>query len=192
LQQRHKLGDIDALLRLFDAEIKKIGTKTIVYVIWPTRGSNELDSEGAARYFKEQLRAAEAVGALVAPAGPAWMWATNAGLPTTALYDRDGIHPTPMGTYLAACTLFSAIYGASQSNCARHGTGALSALYCAADRHSIMAVWISNEQSVPTLKCLRTSAGAPWSRPCSTATRSGGVFIRATQESNSIRKGHVL
>ena len=43
------------------------------------------------------------------PAGEAWQWAWAADS-TLPLYSTDDFHPTPMGTYLAALTLFERLY----------------------------------------------------------------------------------
>ncbi len=52
---------------------------------------------------------AQELGALLAPVGPAWQRALheNAQL---HLHQPDGSHPTPLGTYVAACVFYSAIY----------------------------------------------------------------------------------
>jgi lysophospholipase L1-like esterase len=44
------------------------------------------------------------IGARVAPAGAAWT-RVLAAHPTLELYDRDGSHPTPAGSFLAACAI---------------------------------------------------------------------------------------
>jgi hypothetical protein len=51
-------------------------------------------------------RAAERSGSFVVPAGEAWQRALAAA-PTIGLWQADGSHPSPAGTYLAACVLFT-------------------------------------------------------------------------------------
>lgn len=52
------------------------------------------------------------LGVVVAPAGQAWQTAIRLE-PGIALWQADGSHPTLAGTYLAACVLFSRIFGYS-------------------------------------------------------------------------------
>ncbi|MCP3997622.1 MAG: hypothetical protein GY722_21565 [bacterium] len=47
------------------------------------------------------------VGARIAPVGEAWAVAAQ----SFALYESDGSHPTPTGTYLAAATIYTAVFG---------------------------------------------------------------------------------
>ena len=94
-----------AYTRRFDAEIKKAGARTALYMVWPSlarRGDFPAVSESYAA-------AATDVKALLLPAGDAWRaaWATDAGLP---LYGSDGFHPSPMGTYLAALVIYEQIF----------------------------------------------------------------------------------
>lgn len=96
---------------LFDAEIRKVGARTILYVIFPRLRTGLIDRPD--QYYERQERVATALGALSAPVGPAWTQAVNAGISPSSLYDADGRHPTVVGTFLAACVFFSVIYGRS-------------------------------------------------------------------------------
>jgi len=93
---------------LFDAEIRKNGARTIVYVIFARLGT-----EQPGQYYERQEQAATAVGALSAPVGPAWSEAIKAGISPHTLYGFDGTHPSVAGTYLAACVFFAVIYSRS-------------------------------------------------------------------------------
>jgi hypothetical protein len=53
--------------------------------------------------------ATDGAGVLV-PAGEAWR-AVRAGLPSIDLFQSDGSHPTPDGTYLTACTFYVKLTG---------------------------------------------------------------------------------
>jgi len=44
--------------------------------------------------------------------GPAWAEATAGGA-DVGLYYEDGSHPSPNGSYLAACVFFATLYGES-------------------------------------------------------------------------------
>ena len=46
----------------------------------------------------------------VAPTGQAWQAVVDAD-PTIALWQSDGSHPTPAGTFLAACVVFTRVFG---------------------------------------------------------------------------------
>jgi hypothetical protein len=91
------------------------GARTLLLETWAHRdGSPDL---GLAGYAAMQARidaayeaAAAAVGASVAPAGSAWEAARVAG-PGIALWQDDGSHPAPAGTYLAACVLYATVTG---------------------------------------------------------------------------------
>ena len=51
---------------------------------------------------------AKALQADVAPVGTAWQWALRED-PALELYMRDGSHPSPDGTYLAACVFYATL-----------------------------------------------------------------------------------
>jgi hypothetical protein len=46
----------------------------------------------------------------VAPAGQAWQAVVRED-PGIVLWQSDGSHPTPAGTYLAACVLYTRLFG---------------------------------------------------------------------------------
>jgi len=94
-----------AYTRRFDAEIKKAGARTALYMVWPSYARRG-DFAGVSQSY---AAAANDVKALLLPAGDAWRaaWATDAGLP---LYGSDGFHPSPMGTYLAALVIYEQIF----------------------------------------------------------------------------------
>ena len=52
------------------------------------------------------------LGVPVAPAGEAWAAALRID-PTTGLWQADGSHPSPAGTYLVACVLYARLFDAS-------------------------------------------------------------------------------
>jgi hypothetical protein len=52
------------------------------------------------------------IGALVIPVGLAFEEAYRR-FPNLKLHNRDGTHPSLLGTYLAACTTFATLYGRS-------------------------------------------------------------------------------
>jgi hypothetical protein len=56
------------------------------------------------------VAAAAELGATLLPVGEAWQeaWAMDASLP---LYDRDGLHPSPMGSWLGALVVYRQLTG---------------------------------------------------------------------------------
>jgi hypothetical protein len=94
-----------AYTRRFDAEIKKAGARTALYMVWPSRARHS-DFPAVSQSY---AAAAKDVNGLLLPAGDAWRaaWAADPGL---ALYGPDGFHPSPPGTYLAAALIFEQLF----------------------------------------------------------------------------------
>ncbi|HEY3355594.1 MAG TPA: hypothetical protein VGQ83_20250 [Polyangia bacterium] len=72
-------------------------------------------SGGSPAAMLEQIRAAHAAaarasGALLAPVGDAWA-AVRARQPAVRLTAADGAHPSPAGTYAAACVIYERLAG---------------------------------------------------------------------------------
>lgn len=92
----------------FAKVIGERGAHTILFMPWPARDSSF--------YFpavRDVYRfAADSIGAILAPAGEAWLlaWAQDATLP---LYGPNGYYPSEMGSYLAALVIFQRIYSRS-------------------------------------------------------------------------------
>jgi len=92
--------------RRFAERIAKVGARPALYMVWP-------DSSRLA--FFDQVResyaiAASDVGGLLLPAGEAWRAALKRD-PRAPLYRRDGLHPSPTGSYAAALSIFGMLYG---------------------------------------------------------------------------------
>jgi hypothetical protein len=105
-------------VRLFDAEIRKAGSRTVLYMTWARRhapGTQQAITDAYTAIGRE-------LNADVIPAGLAWQ-AFLAKHQTPVLHDKDGSHPTVAGTYLAACTAFAVLFGRSPMNHAFVVTG---------------------------------------------------------------------
>jgi len=91
---------------LFDTEIKQSGGKTALYMVWPAK-SRFFDFPGVSDSYES---AAKLVDGLLYPVGEAWLaaWRRN---PSISLYGSDNFHPSLLGTYLAALTMFEQISG---------------------------------------------------------------------------------
>ena len=90
----------------FDREIRRAGATTALYMVWPSRTRRgDFDGVGAS-----YAAAARSVGGVLLPAGDAWReaWKLDTHLP---LYGPDGLHPSPMGSYLAALVIYRQIAG---------------------------------------------------------------------------------
>jgi hypothetical protein len=95
-----------AYARRFDAEIRKAGAKTVLFLTWARRDA----PANQAKLTEAYSRAAQEVGAMLAPVGPAWQNALHdSRLPL--LHQPDGSHPTAAGTYLAACVVYATLFG---------------------------------------------------------------------------------
>jgi hypothetical protein len=91
--------------RLFDAEIRKSGAKTILFLTWANWDKQEMQSVVNETYYS----IAKELNAVVAPVGPAWEVARRLS-PNISLYNGDEYsHPTPAGSYLAACVIYIVI-----------------------------------------------------------------------------------
>ena len=94
--------------KLFDAEIKKNGSTTILYMTWARQGKpdDQRAISGAFLDLSKELKCP------IAPVGEAWDAALKADK-ERVLHADDMTHPSPTGTYLAACVFYATIYGKS-------------------------------------------------------------------------------
>jgi hypothetical protein len=90
--------------RDFASVIVAEGGRPGLYMVWPdfTRRTG-FDSVSAS-----YTAAADAVDGLLFPAADAWVAAWRRK-PTIALYGGDGFHPSPLGSYLAALTIYAVL-----------------------------------------------------------------------------------
>jgi hypothetical protein len=106
------LPESQALLReytrRFDAEARRIGARTVLYMVWPSL-QRFSDFDGVSRSY---AAAAQDVGGILIPAGEAWRAAWRRD-PAVPLYGSDNFHPSALGTYLAALVTCQQITGRS-------------------------------------------------------------------------------
>jgi hypothetical protein len=86
-------------------EVRKAGASAVFYLTWARKATPE--DQGALNYA--YMQAAKESGAQVAPVGLAWAQVRERQ-PAIELYFPDGSHPSPAGSYLAACTLYGTIF----------------------------------------------------------------------------------
>jgi hypothetical protein len=92
-------------VRLFDAEIRAAGARTVLYMTWARKHAPETQRAITTAY--ESI--GRELGATVVPAGVAWeRFLRKHDQPP--LHDRDGSHPTAAGTYLVACVFFATLF----------------------------------------------------------------------------------
>lgn len=93
--------------------------RPVYFATWPRRADDAVYAQswsgGTPEAFNGRLHtaygqvAAQVMGA-VAPVGNVWM-AALAARPSVTLYDADGSHPSPAGSWLAACVIYRALAG---------------------------------------------------------------------------------
>ncbi|MBL0024808.1 MAG: hypothetical protein IPO98_07205 [Saprospiraceae bacterium] len=101
----------DSLLyygKLFGELIRKEGAKVYLYMTWARKNNPTTQKEIANVY----LKLANEIDAIIVPVGLAWERARNIQ-PEIELFDEDGSHPSPMGTYLTACVFYEILTGKS-------------------------------------------------------------------------------
>jgi len=92
-------------VRLFDAAIKAAGARTVLYMTWARQHAPESQQAITDAY----TAIGRELGAAVVPVGTAWQQflATH---DQPVLHDKDGSHPSPAGSYLAACVFLAVLF----------------------------------------------------------------------------------
>lgn len=94
--------------RLMAEKAQESGADVYFYVTW-ARAWDPYMQEPILEAYREVARQNNAG---IIPVGPAWQRAL-ALRPDLDLYDPDGSHPSPVGTYLIACVMYGALTGES-------------------------------------------------------------------------------
>ena len=95
-------------VRKDSALAKKHGATTILFMTWAYADKPEMTSALAEAY----TRAGNETGAFVVPVGLAFA-AARAKDSSVSLHESDNRHPSPAGSYLAACVVLASVYGKS-------------------------------------------------------------------------------
>lgn len=90
---------------LFDAEIKRVNSQTVFYLTWAKQNQPETQQILTDAY----MNIAQELKAKVAPVGIAWQKIQEANLKLN-LYSSDKSHPSPIGSYVAACVFYTTFY----------------------------------------------------------------------------------
>jgi uncharacterized protein DUF4886 len=112
-------GELDEYAERFEHLAAETGARTVLYQTWPRKdGSREYQRNEHVHSFAEMAARVDSVysgiaarlGARLAPVGRAFVRAVDeqAGV---ELYRSDDSHPTPAGSFLAACVLYGALTG---------------------------------------------------------------------------------
>jgi len=116
MAQAREAGMYPAVRQLATA-IRAHGAEPVLYLTWARRDG--LADNGFADFGTMQaaitagyLRIADELDLRVAPAGEAWRLALGE-VPDPLLFEGDGSHPAPAGTYLTACVLYATLFHAS-------------------------------------------------------------------------------
>ena len=88
------------------ALVKESGARPLLYLTW----SRENQPENQAKLNDAYVKLGKLLGADVAPVGPAWESARKERS-ELGLYMNDKSHPSPAGTYLAACVFHAVLQG---------------------------------------------------------------------------------
>lgn len=94
----------------------KYGARPVFFMSWAYKDKPEM----AAQLAEEYTVAGNKNGVLVVPAGLAFAKAISKR-PELEFYQADKRHPSLLGTYLAACTIYASIYGKSPVGSSYYG-----------------------------------------------------------------------
>jgi hypothetical protein len=92
-------------VRTLAAQALAVGAKPLLYMTW----SRQEDLPSQRLLTHAYARIAIELGAGLAPVGVAWE-RVRRERPSIELYAEDGSHPSPTGTYLAACVMFASLF----------------------------------------------------------------------------------
>ena len=101
----------DSLLyygKLWNDFIRNYGAKVYLYTTW----ARENDPQKQQIITDGYQKLAAEIGATVVPVGQAWEKVRSLR-PDIQLFDKDGSHPSPSGTYLSACVFYAVLTGKS-------------------------------------------------------------------------------
>jgi hypothetical protein len=100
------------------AEIVQHGARPVFYLTWARKATPEDETNLDYAY----LHAAKTTGGTVAPVGIAWRQVRQQS-PAIELYYKDGSHPSPAGSYLAACVMYTTIFHQNPAGLPSHISG---------------------------------------------------------------------
>jgi hypothetical protein len=93
---------------LFAPLIRTAGGVPALFAVWPT-ADRQVDFDRATESYRI---AAQDVGGMLFPGGETWRAAWKR-IPTLELYSPDGLHPSALGSYAVAVSMFGILYDRS-------------------------------------------------------------------------------
>jgi hypothetical protein len=92
--------------RMFDPHIRAAGATPALFMTWPSIPDAAIFDDVRISF----QNAAQAVGGVFIPAGESWRAALRES-PSLGLYGLDGFHPSSVGSFLAALTIYERLTG---------------------------------------------------------------------------------
>ncbi len=129
--------------QIYDNYISKTTAKPITYMVWSNRGKKQEQ----APITDANIELAKYMNGSVAPAGIVWQKLLRSR-PAPELYQEDGNHATPNGSYLAASCLFYAITERERSIKIKDG----------AEPHTRLGIDTATATKIQQVACKITSA----------------------------------
>jgi hypothetical protein len=108
-QSRRPLDD-PAAMQTFAAKWAKLVQERGAVPVWYSTWARQAEPDNQGKLDEQYSKAQQANGGLLAPVGSAWQRALQEK-DAPVLHDADGSHPSPAGSYLAACVLFATMCG---------------------------------------------------------------------------------
>ena len=93
--------------QMFRALAQPVHAEVALFMPWPSDGGSEVAFDAVRTSYQQ---AAFATSGIFLPAGEAWRSARRTD-PTIAVYGPDQFHPSSVGSYLAALTIFERLSG---------------------------------------------------------------------------------
>lgn len=109
-EQSRRPLDEPAKMHEFAALLAKLAKDRRAVAVWYMTWARKAEPEVQDRLTAEYTKAQQVNGGLLAPVGRAFQVARQDAEPPT-LHADDGSHPSPAGSYLAACVLFATMCG---------------------------------------------------------------------------------
>jgi hypothetical protein len=106
--------------RALAARVRAIGGRTVLFMTWGYRDGDRRNVDGDSfshmqgRVSQAYRELGDELRATVAPVGYAWVEAIRRN-PSVALWRHDGLHPSKLGSYLAACVFYATFSGRDPS-----------------------------------------------------------------------------
>ncbi len=128
----------DSLLKygkLISEAAHKSGARVVLYVSWPNKTRLSAEDTIVAAY----RRLGNEEHASLALAGRAWLDVLSKD-PSAELWQIDGSHPLPQGSYIAACVFYEVFFGQSPVGLPAIGVTAVEAKRAQESAHKVLAL----------------------------------------------------